>query len=94
MTALENEILEIINEVTECCYTGRLSVMQEDDGYTLRLGLNTPNAPTVLYYQGSVEDFKKYVPNLPDIDMDDVKEYFLKKEKSELVRLGIITEFC
>ena len=37
-----------------------------------------------------VEDFKKYVPNLPDIDMDDVKEYFLKKEKSELVRLGII----
>ena len=61
MTALENEILEIINEVTECCYTGRLSVIQEDDGYTLRLGLNTPNAPTVLYYQGSVEDFKEYI---------------------------------
>lgn len=60
MTALENEILEIINEVTGHCYIGKLTVI-EDDGYTLRLGLNTPNAPTVLYYQGSVEDFKEYI---------------------------------
>ncbi len=34
-----------------------------------------------------VDDFKKYVSDLSDFD---VKEYFLKKEKSELVRLGII----
>ena len=61
MTALENEILEIINEVTGNCYIGKLTVIEEDDGYTLRLGLNTPNAPTVLYYQGSVEDFKEYI---------------------------------
>jgi hypothetical protein len=61
MTALENEILEIINEVTGHCYIGKLTVIEESDGYTLRLGLNTPNAPTVLYYQGSVEDFKKYI---------------------------------
>ena len=37
-----------------------------------------------------VDDFKKYVSNLSDYDINDVKEYFLKKEKSELVRLGII----
>lgn len=61
MTALENEILEIINEVTDHCYIGKLTVIEEDDCYTLRLGLNTPNAPTVLYYQGSVEDFKEYI---------------------------------
>lgn len=61
MTALENEILEIINEVTDHCYIGKLTVIEEDDSYTLRLGLNTPNASTVLYYQGSVEDFKKYI---------------------------------
>lgn len=61
MTALENEILEIINEVTGHLYIGRLSVIEDTDGYTLRLGLNTPNAPTVLYCQGSVEDFKKYI---------------------------------
>lgn len=61
MTALENEILEIINEVTGQCYVGKLNVKEEEDEYTLYLGLSTPNAPTVLYFQGSVEDFKKYI---------------------------------
>lgn len=61
MTALENEILEIINEVTGQCYIGKLNVKEEEGEYTLYLGLNTPNAPTVFYFQGSVEDFKEYI---------------------------------
>lgn len=61
MTALENEILEIINEVTERCYIGKLAVKEGDGEYTLCLGVNTPNAPTIIYFQGSVEDFKQYI---------------------------------
>lgn len=61
MTILENEILEIINNVTGNCYIGNLAVKEEEDEYTLYLGVNTPKSPTVIYYQGSVEDFKQYV---------------------------------
>ena len=61
MTTLENEILEIINDVTDSCYIGKLAVKEEEDGYTLYLGVNTPKTPTVIYYQGLVEDFKQYI---------------------------------
>lgn len=83
MTALENEILEIINEVTGNCYIGKLTVTEEDDGYTLRLGLNTPNAPTVLYYQGSVEDFKEYI-----------KEEIKRRRYSEIEYWNTLKEPC
>lgn len=61
MTALEKEILNIINEATDSEYIGKLKVIVDDNLYNLGLYLNREMTPTVLSFQGTEEEFKEYV---------------------------------
>ena len=61
MTKLEEEIKNIINDVTEREYVSRLQVTKEDDIWTLYLYLNRELVPLVMSIQGDEEKFKKFV---------------------------------
>jgi hypothetical protein len=76
MTELEKEVLCIINEITENCYTGKLKVLVttperqcgdpdcrplNDSIYELYLYLDRWYTPIVLSYEGNEEDFKQFV---------------------------------
>ena len=66
MTALEQEILNIINETTDSEYIGKLKVIIDDISnnnklYTLGLYLNFEMSPMILSYQGTEEEFKKFI---------------------------------
>lgn len=61
MTAIEEEIKQIINDVTEREYISKLQVSQEDDIWTLYLFLNRELIPLVISYQGDEENFKKFI---------------------------------
>ena len=78
MTNLEQEVLCIINEVTENCYTGKLKVLVtkpekecgdpecrplNDTIYELYLYLDRWNTPIVLSYEGTKDEFKKFIRN-------------------------------
>lgn len=78
MTDLEQEVLCIINEVTENCYTGKLKVLVtkpekecgdpecrplNDTIYELYLYLDRWNTPIVLSYEGTEDEFKKFIRN-------------------------------
>lgn len=58
---LANEILNIIDETIEGEYVGKLEVIVDDDWYTLNLFMNMHNAPLVIAYQGTEEEFKNYI---------------------------------
>ena len=76
MTELEQEVLCIINEVTENCYTGKLKVLvtpperhpcdsncvqMNDTIYELYLYLDRWRTPIVLSYEGSRDEFKQFI---------------------------------
>lgn len=61
MTKIEDEIRQIINEVTEREYIGKLSVRNEDDIWTLYLYLNRELVPMVMSMQGTEDQFKRFV---------------------------------
>ncbi len=61
MTNLEQEILDIINCTINGQYVGKLKVTQEDGFYNLLLHLNQEQAPIVMGYQGTEEQFKKFI---------------------------------
>ena len=61
MTTLEQEILNIINEATDCEYIGKLKVIVDDNLYILGLYLNLEMSPMVLSYQGTETEFKNFI---------------------------------
>ena len=61
MTAIEEEILEIINDITEREYISKLVVTQDDDIWTLYLYLNREMIPLVMSIQGDEDKFKRFV---------------------------------
>ena len=61
MTTLEQEILNIINEATDCEYIGKLKVIVDDNLYTLGLYLNLEMSPVILSYQGTEKEFKDFI---------------------------------
>lgn len=76
MTELEQEVLCIINEVTENCYTGKLKVLVteperqcgdpkcrklNDTIYELYLYLDRWYTPIVLSYEGTEDEFKNFI---------------------------------
>lgn len=76
MTQLEQEVLCIINETIEGCYTGKLSVVvskpekecgeldcrpTNDTIYTLYLYLDRWFTPIVLSYEGTEFEFKEFI---------------------------------
>lgn len=76
MTELEHEVLCIINEVTENCYTGKLKVLVtpperhrcdphciplNDTIYELYLYLDRWRTPIVLSYEGTEDEFKQFI---------------------------------
>ena len=78
MTKLEQEVLCIINEVTESCYIGKLKVIVtepkhnkcdskckilNDPIYELRLYLDRWYTPISLAYEGTEEGFKEFIKN-------------------------------
>lgn len=94
MTKLEQEVLEIINEVTESCYKGKLKVVVNipekqcgdpkcrplnDVIYELYLYLDRWQTPIILSYEGTEDEFKLFV------------KHELKKNKYEKVRFYKIT---
>ena len=58
---LENDILDIINNVTESFYVGGLKVVKEDGMYMLFLYLDVEYAPLQLAYEGTEDEFKNYI---------------------------------
>ncbi len=63
MTQLEQEILDIINEVIEGKYVGKLRVVHDDGTYALYLYLDRWYTPTILAYEGTEDEFKKFIRN-------------------------------
>lgn len=61
MTKLEEEIRQIINDVTEREYVTKLKVCHEDDLWTLYLYLDRELVPLTMGIQGDEETFKKFV---------------------------------
>lgn len=76
MTKLEKEVLEIINEVTENCYKGKLKVLVtypeinkcdspckelNDTIYELYLYLDRFYTPIILSYEGTEDEFKDFI---------------------------------
>ena len=62
MTELEEEIRQIINDVTEREYITKLHVSQDGDIWTLYLYMDRDLVPPiVMSKQGSLEDFKKFI---------------------------------
>lgn len=61
MTKIEEEIKQIINDVTEREYITKLQVSHEDDIWTLYLFLNRELVPLVMSIQGDEDKFKKFV---------------------------------
>lgn len=76
MTDLEQEVLCIINEVTESCYTGKLKISitvperqcgdskcssVNDTIYELYLYLDRWHTPIVLAYEGTKNEFKEFI---------------------------------
>lgn len=61
LDSLEKEILNLINNITESTYTGGLKVIYEDGIYMLFLYLDVEFAPIQLAYEGTKEEFKKYI---------------------------------
>lgn len=64
MTLLEEEILETINDAIGGKYIGQLKVFHEDEiGWVLLLHMNQEQAPMNFVYDGTWEQFKKYIWN-------------------------------
>lgn len=61
MTELEEEIRQIINDITEQEYITKLSVRHDDDIWTLYLYLNRELVPMVMSIQGTEDQFKRFV---------------------------------
>ena len=76
MTKLEQEVWEIINEVTESCYNGKLKVLVtspeaqcgdpkcrelNDVVYELYLYLDRWYTPIILSCEGTEDEFKKFI---------------------------------
>lgn len=61
MTTLEQEILEIINQVIDGKYIGKLRVIYEDGIYELYIYFDRWYTPTILAYEGTEDEFKKFV---------------------------------
>lgn len=61
MTTLEQEILEIINQVIDGKYIGKLRVLHEDNIYELYIYFDRWYTPTILAYEGTEDEFKKFV---------------------------------
>lgn len=61
MKTLEEEIKAIIEEEMECKYVGWMKVNVDGDYYELLLHRNQEQAPFHLGYQGTEEEFKKFI---------------------------------
>ena len=64
MTSLEQEILCVINNAIGGKYIGKFKVFYEDNvGWVLLLHMNQEQAPMNFVYDGTWEQFKKYIWN-------------------------------
>ena len=61
MTAIEEEIKQIIDNTTERKYITKLQVSHTDDIWTLYLYLNRELVPLVMSIQGDEKLFKRFV---------------------------------
>ena len=78
---LANEILDIIDETIGGEYIGKLEVIVDDDWYTLNLFMNMHNAPLVLAYQGTEEEFKNYIrEEIKKRKLEKVMRYEIRRE--------------
>ena len=84
---LANEILNIIDEIIEGEYVGKLEVIVDDDWYTLNLFMNMHNSPLVLAYQGTEEEFKNYIrEEIKKRKLEKVMRYEVRRELPALER--------
>ena len=84
---LANEILQIIDETIEGEYLGKLEVIVDDDWYTLNLFMKMHNAPLVLAYQGTENEFKNYIrEEIKRRKLEKVMRYEVRRELPALER--------
>lgn len=84
---LANEILQIIDETIEGEYLGKLEVIVDDDWYILNLFMNMHNAPLVLAYQGTENEFKNYIrEEIKKRKLEKVMRYEVRRELPALER--------
>ena len=57
---LEAVTLEYLRDIYKSDYIGKLKV-SVDKGYTIQLGMGTPEAPITIYAELQDEDFKKFL---------------------------------
>lgn len=74
MKAIEEEIKNIIESVTERKYISELKVSQDNDIWTLYLYLNRTLVPMVMSVQGDEKRFKEFV-------IDEIKKRRLQEVK-------------
>lgn len=59
---LEQAILELIQDIYKSQYIGKIKVKKiEPSGYCVKLGMNTPEAPLVIYAEFEDEKFLKFM---------------------------------
>lgn len=61
MTEIEQEILDIINTTIDGKYIGKLRVSHKGNIWELRIYLDRWFTPTVLAYEGTESEFKKFI---------------------------------
>lgn len=61
MAEIEEEIRQLIDDVTDRKYITKLHVSHDDDTWTLYLFLNKELVPLVMSIQGDEDTFKKFI---------------------------------
>lgn len=76
MKTLEDKVRDVIKEALESEYIGNLSIVQDEDSYTLKLDLNQHEAPMYFSYQGTEDKFLEYLSkDLRQRQIDRAKYY-------------------
>ena len=60
---LELAVLDMIKNLYECEYVGKIKVKETKRGYLLELGLGKNDVPYTLAFDGNEECFLKYLKN-------------------------------
>lgn len=81
MTKLEQEVLDIINTTIDGKYIGKLRVLVDKDVYQLYLYFDRWYTPTILGYEGTEDEFKKFVKKeFKTRKMEKTKYYSITRE--------------
>lgn len=76
MGSLENKILLLIENIYNCIFKGKVIVSLDNGTYTLQLILNSAYAPIYISFEGTEEEFLKFLEKDLKRRRLDVTEYY------------------